>query len=36
VFNVADIAIVAGVIIVVVVSARELWQEENIPENGGA
>lgn len=38
VFNVADIAIVAGVIIVVVVSAVEIWREEAAgrPEHGGA
>jgi lipoprotein signal peptidase len=28
VFNVADVAIVAGVIIVVVVTALELWRED--------
>jgi signal peptidase II len=38
VFNVADIAIVAGVIIVVVVTAMELWREDTAknPESGGA
>jgi signal peptidase II len=38
VFNVADIAIVVGVIIVVVVTATELWREDiaKNPENGGA
>jgi signal peptidase II len=38
VFNVADIAIVSGVIIVLVVSAIELWREDAAEQtdNGGA
>ncbi|MHB8897020.1 MAG: signal peptidase II, partial [Candidatus Geothermincolia bacterium] len=38
VFNMADIAIVAGVIIVIVVSAIELWREDaaQTPQHGGA
>lgn len=35
VFNIADIAIVAGVIIVVIVSAREILKEEPEAEGGG-
>jgi len=38
VFNVADVAIVAGVIIIVVVTALEIWREDADagPDHGGA
>jgi signal peptidase II len=38
VFNIADIAIVAGVIIVIAVSAVEIWREDaaHNPQHGGA